>query len=329
LYGNISELGLNSFDVENMVNYGLEVRADTMEFTVVDTVPGKTDFLALDLDDLEKIETAFNSVVKRATYPDPPGRKHLKGLSPEQMEEHYEVNAKFFTDVGDYQGFEYEPLNKVMTCKAGIANERMEHDPFDRCSNVFFWRKETCLNCKHFESCEVDKQDISIKTRFFAVLGFGSFVRRAKLSVHERLRREGRPVPGEGELLKQPAAVETSKVSKAALPKTPFVDTMPCTIGWTYARITTDGNVIPCCKGYEKPLGNLYQNHFKYIWNDGPYMEFRHKAKSFKKSDAYFEEIGCYKACDNVGHNLEIVKRLNSLQTREKKWLEEAAAELR
>jgi len=320
---------LNSFDVENMVNYGLEVRADTMEFTVVDTVPGKTDFLALDLDDLEKIETAFNSVVKRATYPDPPGRKHLKGLSPEQMEEHYEVNAKFFTDVGDYQGFEYEPLNKVMTCKAGIANERMEHDPFDRCSNVFFWRKETCLNCKHFESCEVDKQDISIKTRFFAVLGFGSFVRRAKLSVHERLRREGRPVPGEGELLKQPAAVETSKVSKAALPKTPFVDTMPCTIGWTYARITTDGNVIPCCKGYEKPLGNLYQNHFKYIWNDGPYMEFRHKAKSFKKSDAYFEEIGCYKACDNVGHNLEIVKRLNSLQTREKKWLEEAAAELR
>jgi radical SAM protein with 4Fe4S-binding SPASM domain len=112
------------------------------------------------------------------------------------------------------------------------------------------------------------------------------------------------------------------------LPQTPFVDTLPCTIGWTYSRITTDGNVIPCCKGYEKPLGNLYENHFKHIWSDQPYQEFRFKAKNFKKSDVYFQEIGCYKACDNVGHNLEILKRMNRLKPREKKWLEEAAQEM-
>ena len=36
--------------------------------------------------------------------------------------------------------------------------------------------------------------------------------------------------------------------------------------------------------GYEKPLGNLYQNHFKHIWNDHPYREFRDKAKNLKKA---------------------------------------------
>ena len=133
-----------------MVDFGLEVRADTMEFTVVDTVEGKTEFLALSLEDLELIEAAFDRITKKATYPDPPGRKHLEGLNQEQMDEHYEVNSKFFTDIGDYQGFEYEPLNKVMTCKAGLHNERMEHDPFERCANVFFFNPDSCQNCKFF-----------------------------------------------------------------------------------------------------------------------------------------------------------------------------------
>lgn len=309
IYNVISSL--NAFDLENMVDFGLEVRADTMEFTVVDTVEGKTEFLALSLEDLELIEAAFDRITKKATYPDPPGRKHLEGLNQEQMDEHYEVNSKFFTDIGDYQGFEYEPLNKVMTCKAGLHNERMEHDPFERCANVFFFNPDSCQNCKFLTKCEIDPNEFSIKTRFFAVLGFGSFIRRARQSVMERVQ----------------ASTEESP-SKSLLPETPFVDTLPCTIGWTYTRVTTDGNVIPCCKGYEKPLGNLYENHFKHIWGDHPYQEFRFKAKNIKKSDLYFQEIGCYKACDNVGHNLEVFKRMNRLKPREKQWLEEAAQEM-
>tara|TARA_Y100000589_G_scaffold173606_1_gene164798 strand:- start:1158 stop:5477 length:4320 start_codon:yes stop_codon:yes gene_type:complete len=305
---------LNSDDLENMVNYGLEVRADTMEFTVVDTVPGKTDFLALSEEDLRKIEEAFEKITGKATYPDPPGRKHLKGLTKDQLDEHHEVNAKYFTDMGDYKSFDYEPLNKVMTCRAGLSNERMEHDPFERCANVFYFSQDTCKSCKYIEECEVDKKDFSIKTRFFAVLGFGSFIRRARLSVEERAKHESE---------KEYAAAANQ------VPSTPLVDTMPCTIGWTYSRVTTDGNVIPCCKGYEKPLGNLYQNHFKHIWNDHPYREFRDKAKNLKKSDLYFQEIGCHKACDNIGHNLEILKRLNNLKPREKQWLEGAAKQIR
>ena len=299
---------LNADDLENMVDLGLEVRADTMEFTVVDTVAGKTDFLALSAEDLEKIEIVFENVTGRATYPDPPGRKHLEGLDEEHLQEHYEVNAKFFTDIGDFQGFEYEPLNKVMTCKKGMSNERMEHDPFERCSNIFYFNPETCRACPELKSCEIHPSEFSVKTRFFAVLGFGSFIRRARQSVEEK--ETSAPAPTNGEDL---------------VPKTPFVDTLPCTIGWSYSRITTDGNVIPCCKGYEKPLGNLYANHFNHVWGAESYQEFRHKAKNFKKSDLYFEEIGCYKACDNIGQNMEILKRMNQLKPRQKHWLEQCA----
>jgi radical SAM superfamily enzyme YgiQ (UPF0313 family)/wyosine [tRNA(Phe)-imidazoG37] synthetase (radical SAM superfamily) len=296
---------LNADDLENMVDLGLEARADTMEFTVVDTVAGKTDFLALNSDDLEKIEASFEKITSRATYPDPPGRKHLEGLDEEHLLEHYEVNAKFFTDIGDFQGFEYEPLNKVMTCKKGFANERMEHDPFERCANIFYFNPENCRSCTALKTCEVNPEDFSVKTRFFAVLGFGSFMRRARQSLLEH---------------------ETATKATEGLPKkTPFVDTLPCTIGWSYSRITTDGNVIPCCKGYEKPLGNLYANHFNHVWGSENYQEFRHKAKNFKKSDLYFEEIGCYKACDNIGQNMEILKRLNQLKPRQKHWLEQCA----
>ena len=163
IYNVISNL--NSDDLENMVELGLECRADTMEFTVVDTVPGKTDFLALKEDDLLKIEAAFEKITEKATYPDPPGRKHLKGLSPDQLEEHYEVNAKYFTDMGDYNLFEYEPLNKVMTCRAGLSNERMEHDPFERCANVFYFPKNhvnlvsTSMNVRSIKKTSVSKPD--------------------------------------------------------------------------------------------------------------------------------------------------------------------------
>jgi len=301
---------LNATDIENMVQFGREVRADTMEFTVVDTVPGKTEFLSLTLDDVKIIEEQFSRVSASATYPDPPGHKHLAGLSKEQMEEHYELHAKFFTDMGDYQGFDYEPVNKVMTCKAGVSNERMVHDPEWLCANVFYFPSQGCMSCSQFNECQIDKQDFSIKTRFFAVLGFGSFIRRARASAVERSRKEGR-------------GREVAKLN--LLPATPFVDTLPCTIGWSYSRITTSGDVIPCCKGYNKPLGNLYENHFKHIWNDHKMREFRFRAKNISKGDAYFEPIGCYKACDNVGNNMEIHKRLKKLKPRELSWLQEEA----
>jgi radical SAM superfamily enzyme YgiQ (UPF0313 family)/MoaA/NifB/PqqE/SkfB family radical SAM enzyme len=299
----------NAADLENMVEFGLQVRADQMEFTVVDTVSGKTDSLALSLEDVEVIQKQFDSITKKATYPDPPGRKHLQGLSDEQMQEHYEVNSRFFTDIGEYQGFEYEPVNKVMTCREGFSNIRMGHDPDLVCANIFYFDPEICGRCAQSSSCEVDKETHSIKTRFFAVLGFGSFMRRARESVASNEK-------------------ESTKAREEMKSEVPFVDTLPCTVGWSYSRITTSGDVIPCCKGYGKIMGNLFKNRFETIWYGNELNEFRFKAKNFRKSDPYFDVIGCYKSCDNVGHNLALFRRLQGLKPRERQWLEKEAKRL-
>ncbi|MCO4782138.1 MAG: radical SAM protein [Candidatus Cloacimonetes bacterium] len=325
IYNVINKYNCN--DIEAMVDFGLEVRADTMEFTAVDTVEGKTDFLSLSLEDVLSIEEQFKRVSERATYPDPPGWKHLKNLTKEQREEHYELHAKFFTDLGDYQGFEYEEVNKVMTCKAGLSNERMDHDPQDVCANIFYFPQSACTSCKLQPECEIDPKTFSVKTRFFSVLGYGTFIRRAKLSAMERERKQ--ELIGQQEAELKQSSTKRDARALDLLPKTPMVDSIPCTIGWTYSRITTDGDVIGCCKGYNKTLGNLYENNFLYIWNDHPMQEFRYKGKNFNKSDSYFDEIGCYKACDNVGHNMNIYRRIKALKPRERKWLEEEAKLIR
>jgi radical SAM protein with 4Fe4S-binding SPASM domain len=99
-----------------------------------------------------------------------------------------------------------------------------------------------------------------------------------------------------------------------------FVDSMPCYIGWTYSRVTTDGNVIPCCKGYGKPLGNLEQaaGGFAAVWNSPNLQNFRQLASTQKKDHPYFNPINCVKCCDNVGMNLAMHRKVTALSTDER-----------
>ena len=91
------------------------------------------------------------------------------------------------------------------------------------------------------------------------------------------------------------------------------VNSNPCYIGWYYARVLTNGNIIPCCKAALHPLGNIYKRSFTRIWNSYAYRRFRLKAKTFPKNNPYFSKINCVKSCDNWGLNSEIhIKYLNS-----------------
>ena len=63
-----------------MVEFGLEVRADTMEFTVVDTVPGQTDFLALKEEDLLKSRLLLKKLLKKPLIQTHPVESILKVL---------------------------------------------------------------------------------------------------------------------------------------------------------------------------------------------------------------------------------------------------------
>ncbi len=91
------------------------------------------------------------------------------------------------------------------------------------------------------------------------------------------------------------------------------IDELPCTIGWNFCRILADGDVVPCCRAVMLPLGNIIERPFKEIWFALKYNEFREKALKLKKDDPYFEEVQCYRMCDNLMHNRQFADRLDGL----------------
>ena len=91
-----------------------------------------------------------------------------------------------------------------------------------------------------------------------------------------------------------------------------IVDTIPCYAGWTFARVMANGNILSCLKSHLMPIGNIYKQSFKKAWYSKKQRLFREKSKC-KKSDSYFSKINCYKSCDNLGTNLSIHGKIQSL----------------
>ncbi|MDD4939436.1 MAG: radical SAM protein [Candidatus Omnitrophica bacterium] len=108
-----------------------------------------------------------------------------------------------------------------------------------------------------------------------------------------------------------------------------MIDKMPCYAGWAFVRILADGNVNSCLKSHRFPVGNILEQDFGVIWNGSLQRQFREKTIRFEKNDPFFSLIGndpdsnmgCYKSCDNIGHNLDIHGRFNSLSRIEKTFL--------
>jgi MoaA/NifB/PqqE/SkfB family radical SAM enzyme len=104
------------------------------------------------------------------------------------------------------------------------------------------------------------------------------------------------------------------------------VDTVPCYVGWLFARITAVGNVVPCCKGHRMVMGNIYQDSFRKIWHSRKYREFRFNAKHKDKIHPYFSKMGndatkksgCYN-CDNLWQNEPMHRLISSLPAKTKR----------
>jgi glycosyltransferase involved in cell wall biosynthesis/MoaA/NifB/PqqE/SkfB family radical SAM enzyme len=212
LYNVISHLNYN--DCEAMIDFALEVEADSVEFTVVDTKPGKTDYLLL--------------------------------------------------------------------------NEEQRRDLFHRCEKI------------------------------------GERIRREKLSLDlfrwdQFMRR-----------------ISTADTTTGNYDKN-IIDSLPCTVGWTFARILPDGNVNPCLKGHRYPIGNVYEQSFREIWSSPLQYEFRRQANQLKKVGPIFKligndpsaEVGCYRGCDDLGRNEFTFGRLEALTPTERTALSAAAKVLR
>ncbi len=108
-----------------------------------------------------------------------------------------------------------------------------------------------------------------------------------------------------------------------------FIGSIPCYAGWGFTRILADGNVNSCLKSHRLPVGNILNQDFKEIWNGSLQRRFREKTRQVNKDVSFFSmigndpdsKIGCYKSCDNIGHNLAMHSKINSLNKFEKSFL--------
>ncbi len=104
------------------------------------------------------------------------------------------------------------------------------------------------------------------------------------------------------------------------------IDSLPCYVGWIFCRILANGDVVPCCRGSDMPMGNINTDGFRKVWQSDKYTEFRVKAKNLSKKDPYFAPIGCHKTCDNLMHNEMFQERLDQLGEQEHRQIQEFIA---
>ena len=107
-----------------------------------------------------------------------------------------------------------------------------------------------------------------------------------------------------------------------------LIDNIPCYTGWLFSRILANGDVNACLKAHRIPVGNIYKQSFKKIWNSQNQQEFRNRSCVIGRQDPFFAYIGnnpeirdagCYRSCDDFKRNLIMDRRIKSLSFLEKK----------
>ena len=274
----------NYKDIENMINLSKKVQADSIEFQVVDTIKGKTDFLALTPSMVDEIKGQFERIMKREDF--------VKYSFPDDMRidriSYDNYNNVDFGKIwkNNKTNFRAENFFVVLRCKRGNILREAENKSFypesfiDTHPVIFRYKfsSNSCAVCQERDSCL--GKDKKLDVRLLNILGIAVFMRRC-------------------------FSYDKDQCDKTA-------DALPCYVGWYYARIITSGDVIPCCKAAKFPLGNIYRDSFSRIWFSEKYNEFRNKAKTFSKSDPYFSQIGCLKSCDNLGSNIAFYEKVKS-----------------
>ena len=110
-----------------------------------------------------------------------------------------------------------------------------------------------------------------------------------------------------------------------------IVGSIPCAAGWFYSRITTVGQVHGCLKAHRVAAGDLRQHDFRAVWFGEGMKTFRRHTVSLDYDDPWLKNIGhdigfdlpgCYRVCDNLGHNQSIMMLAGALTDHENKALD-------
>ncbi|MBI4867614.1 MAG: glycosyltransferase [Candidatus Wallbacteria bacterium] len=115
------------------------------------------------------------------------------------------------------------------------------------------------------------------------------------------------------------------------------IETIPCTVGWSFARVLADGNINFCLKAHRIPIGSIYRQSFREVWNSQQQKHYRNKARTYIKDDPFFSmigndpaaRVGCYRGCDDLGRNMWIADRLGEMNSGKRLILRAAGVAMR
>ncbi len=111
-----------------------------------------------------------------------------------------------------------------------------------------------------------------------------------------------------------------------------IVKSIPCAAGWFYARVTTVGQVHACLKAHRVAVGDATKYDFRAIWFGDGERTFRQHTRQLDYDDPWLKNIGhdidfalpgCFRICDNLGHNQHIMRLVGGLTAGELRALDD------
>jgi MoaA/NifB/PqqE/SkfB family radical SAM enzyme len=97
-----------------------------------------------------------------------------------------------------------------------------------------------------------------------------------------------------------------------------FYKVIPCYYGFLTARVGVDGLVYSCCRCFF-PLGNVYEETLKDIWNGGAYQQFRNESFSINRRKVPVNGCAC-NSCNHLNVNLKVYRMLHPLRSLSNKF---------
>ena len=262
----------NSHELRAMVEFARRGFAAEVEFTIVDVVPGKTDSLGLDERHCRSILEQFESLRPGLDYPLPLGTDHLSALGQEELVHELQEFGRMLHDLPD--DFVFDETRQHLCCPQGQQAQVVHIDEEPGRFLRYQFDAARCASCLRRDRCPVPASENVLDLTFMSIRGAGSFSRRITDTMENKTTDAG------------------------------LIDRFPCYAGWIYMRVRANGDVIPCCKAVNMPMGNILQDGFDPIWFGRRMNEFRVLARDLPKSAPYFAPIRCYEGCDNLGMNL-------------------------
>ena len=179
------------------------------------------------------------------------------------------------------------------TCPAGTTASELTQHGSDPTGLYARFAAETCHGCALLAGCPVRRQD--------------QLVRLGLL-----------------QLLSPAALAEDLDDADCGLGRaTQLADSQPCLVGWTEARVDSQGDLLICSRCGTEAVGNVLQEPLETVWYSRQLNEFRRMSLGASLAIPYVDRRVCAVQCHLTAQNVEIMEQLRDLPPSERSLLED------